>query len=142
MVLQAKDVCTTCARGVKLFTRRYHDFLIDPSTLFTLASLLLLITAGFHNPKVFLSGGVRGKPGAPFFLAAALVGSVFFGWSVFQGIRQGYFTADIPVSLATAAAIAIGQYSAAAVVAVVLLIGGVLGKFVAAPPRRALGAFS
>src|SRR5215831_14414314 len=140
MVLQAKDVCTTCARGVKLFTRRYHDFLIDPSTLFTLASLLLLIIAGVHNPKGLLSSGDPGETGAPLYLAAALVGSVFIWWSAFQGIRQGDFTADIPVSLATAAAIAIGQYSAAAVVAVLLLIGGMLENFVAARASRALEA--
>jgi len=142
MVLQAKDVCTTCARGVKLFTRRYHDFLIDPSTLFTLASLLLLIIAGVHNPKGLLSSGDPGETGAPLYLAAALVGSVFIWWSAFQGIRQGDFTADIPVSLATAAAIAIGQYSAAAVVAVLLLIGGMLENFVAARAGRALEALS
>jgi len=142
MVLQAKDVCTTCARGVKLFTRRYHDFLIDPSTLFTLASLLLLIIAGVHNPKGLLSSGDPGETGAPLYLAAALVGSVFIWWSAFQGIRQGDFTADIPVSLATAAAIAIGQYSAAAVVAVLLLIGGMLENVVAARAGRALEALS
>jgi Zn2+/Cd2+-exporting ATPase len=142
MVLQAKDVCTTCARGVKLFTRRYHNFLIDPSTLFTLASLLLLIIAGVHNPKGLLSSGDPGETGAPLYLAAALVGSVFIWWSAFQGIRQGDFTADIPVSLATAAAIAIGQYSAAAVVAVLLLIGGMLENFVAARAGRALEALS
>jgi len=58
------------------------------------------------------------------FLAAALVGSVYIWWSAIQGIRERDFTADIPVSFATAAALIIGQYSAAAVVAVLLLLGG------------------
>ena len=67
---------------------------------------------------------------------------MFIWWSAFQGIRHGDFTADIPVSLATAAAIAIGQYSAAAVVAVLLLIGGMLENFVAARAGKALEALS
>lgn len=142
MLVQAKDICTTCARGVKVFTRRYSDFLLDPSTLFTLASFLLLIIASIHNPQGLLSSGDPRETGAPLYLAAALVGSIFIWWSAFQGIRKGDFTADIPVSLATAVAIAIGQYSAAAVVAVLLLIGGMLENFVAARAGKALEALS
>lgn len=48
------------------------------------------------------------------------------------------FTADIPVSVATAAAIAIGEYSSAAVVAVLLLVGGIVEEFVAARAGRAI----
>ena len=142
MFTPAKDFCTTCARGVKGFTRHYRDFLLDPSTVFTLLSFSLLIIATVHNPKGLLSSGDPHETSAPFYLAAALVGSMFIWWSAFQGIRHGDFTADIPVSLATAAAIAIGQYSAAAVVAVLLLIGGMLENFVAARAGKALEALS
>ena len=142
MVVHAKDFCTTCARGVKGFTQRYRDFLLDPSTLFTLISFLLLMLAAVYNPSGLLRSGNPQETGAPLYLAAALVGSVFIWWSAFRGIRHGDFTADIPVSLATAAAIAIGQYSAAAVVAVLLLIGGMLENFVAARAGRALEALS
>ena len=45
------------------------------------------------------------------------MGSCYIWWSAIQGIRQRDFTADIPVSFATAGALAIGQYSAAAAVA-------------------------
>jgi heavy metal translocating P-type ATPase len=142
MFTPTKDFCITCARGVKGFTRYYRDFLRDPSTLFTLISFLILIIAAVHNPKGLLSSGDPRQTGAPLYLAAALVGSLFIWWSAFQGIRHGDFTADIPVSLATAAAIAIGQYSAAAVVAVLLLIGGMLENFVAARAGKALEALS
>jgi Cd2+/Zn2+-exporting ATPase len=142
MLVQAKDVCTTCARGVKVFTRRYSGFLLEPSTLFTLASFLLLVIASIHNPRGLLSSGDPHETGSPLYLAAALVGSIFIWWSAFRGIREGDFTADIPVSLATAVAIAIGQYSAAAVVAVLLLIGGMLENFVAARAGKALEALS
>src|SRR5262249_37717109 len=52
------------------------------------------------------------------------------------------FTADIPVSIATAAALFVHQYSAAAVVAVLLLVGGMLEEFVAARAGRALEALA
>ena len=142
MFVHAKDFCTTCARGVKGFTRHYHEFLLDPSTLFTFTSFLLLVIATIYHPKGLLSSGDPRETGALLYLAAALVGSLFIWWSAFQGIRHGDFTADIPVSLATAAAIAIGQYSAAAVVAVLLLIGGMLENFVAARAGKALEALS
>ncbi|HOZ44246.1 MAG TPA: cation-transporting P-type ATPase, partial [Methanoculleus sp.] len=70
------------------------------------------------------------------------MGSSFIWYSAVQGIREGDFTADIPVSLATAAAIAIGQYPAAAVVAVLLLLGGLLEELVAARADRALDALA
>src|SRR5258706_13635397 len=71
-----------------------------------------------------------------------LVGSVYIWWSAIQGIRARDFTADIPVSFATAAALIIGQYSAAAVVAVLLLLGGMLEQFVSARAGNALDSLA
>lgn len=92
-------------------------------------------------------GGLVGRGGSyqartPFYLAAALTGSVYIWWSAIKGIREGDFTADIPVSIATAAALVVHQYSAAAVVAVLLLIGGMLEGFVAARASGALDALA
>jgi len=141
-LLRAGAICVTCARGARSFAGRYQEFLLDPGTLFTVASLLLLIVAAVLNP-----GGLAGRGGdsqarAPFYLAAALVGSVYIWWSAIQGIRAGDFTADIPVSIATAAALIVQQYSAAAVVAVLLLLGGMLEEFVAARAGNALEALA
>ncbi|AKB53574.1 Lead, cadmium, zinc and mercury transporting ATPase [Methanosarcina barkeri MS] len=72
------------------------------------------------------------------YLLSALVGSSFIWWSAYQGIKERDFTADIPVTIATIAAIAIGQYSAAAVVAVLLLLGGMLEELVSARAGKAL----
>jgi Zn2+/Cd2+-exporting ATPase len=72
------------------------------------------------------------------YLAAALVGSSYIWWSALQGIRERDFTADIPVTIATIAAIAIGEYSAAALVAVLLLLGGLLEEFVAARANQSM----
>jgi Cd2+/Zn2+-exporting ATPase len=76
------------------------------------------------------------------YLAAALAGSLYIWWSAIQGIRERDFTADIPVSFATAAALIIGQYSAAAVVAVLLLLGGMLEEFVSARAGNALDSLA
>src|SRR2546422_7695604 len=60
-----------------------------------------------------------------------------FGVSNLQG-----FTADMPVSFATVGALIIGQYSAAAVVAVLLLLGGMLEEFVSARAGNALDSLA
>ena len=117
---------------------RYRGFLGAPATLVTVVSAALLLAAVAVDP----SGLVSGEEGAArlLYLASALVGSSFIWWSALQGIRERDFTADIPVSVATAAAIAIGQFAAAAIVAVLLLVGGLLEEFVAARAGAALGA--
>ncbi len=134
-----QTMCVTCVRGGQRFVRRYREFLLNPGTLFTFASLLLLIVASIQNP----SGLVNAEQArTPLYLAAALVGSVYIWWSAIQGIRERDFTADIPVSFATAGALIIGQYSAAAVVAVLLLLGGMLEEFVSARAGNALDALA
>ncbi len=130
-----QSACVICVRGGQRFVGRYRDFLLNPGTIFTLVSLLLLIIATIQTPD-----GVINSAHAHtwLYLAAALVGSVYIWWSAIQGIRERDFTADIPVSFATAAALIIGQYSAAAVVAVLLLLGGMLEEFVSARAGNAL----
>jgi Cd2+/Zn2+-exporting ATPase len=123
---------------VRSFSGRYREFFFAPGTLFTFASALLLLVA----IVVYPAGAVSSHEGAgrPLYIASALVGSIFIWWSAVQGIRRHDFTADIPVSVATIAAIAIGQFSAAAVVAVLLLAGAMLEEFVAARAGNALGS--
>lgn len=121
---------------------RYREFLMDPGTLFTLASGLLLVLAVILDPGGLLSHDGSEEAGSVFYLAAALVGSSYIWWSALQGIKERDFTADIPVSIATLAAIAIGQYSAAAVVAVLLLLGGLLEDLVAARANQSLEALA
>jgi Cd2+/Zn2+-exporting ATPase len=99
------------------------------------ASGVLLTIAIAAYPQNML--GETGE-GNWLYLLSALVGSSFIWWSAYQGIKERDFTADIPVTIATIAAIAIGQYSAAAVVAVLLLLGGMLEEFVSARAGKAL----
>ena len=138
-LLSLQSACVTCVRGGWRFVGRYRDFLLAPGTIFTLVSLLLLVIATIQAPD-----GVINSAHAHtwLYLAAALVGSVYIWWSAIGGIRERDFTADIPVSFATAAALIIGQYSAAAVVAVLLLLGGMLEEFVSARAGNALDSLA
>jgi len=132
-------VCATCMRGGLRFVGRYRAFLLDPGTLFTALSLVLLIAATIETPDGLINSE---HAHTWWYLAAALAGSLYIWWSAIQGIRERDFTADIPVSFATAAALIIGQYSAAAVVAVLLLLGGMLEEFVSARAGNALDALA
>jgi Zn2+/Cd2+-exporting ATPase len=134
-----QSACVTCVRGGQRFALRYRDFLASPGTLFTLASLVLLIAATIVTPDGIIN---KDHAGTWLYLAAALSGSLYIWWSAIQGIRKRDFTADIPVTFATAAAIIIGQYSAAAVVAVLLLVGGMLEEFVSARAGNALDSLA
>lgn len=136
---RVQTVCATCVRGSRRFVGRYRAFLLDPGTLFTLASFLLLLIAIIVTPAGLVDAN---HAHTPLYLASALVGSVFIWWEAIQGIRGKDFTADIPVSFATIGALVIGQYAAAAVVAVLLLVGGMLEEFVAARAGNALDALA
>ncbi|MCR3884919.1 MAG: cation-translocating P-type ATPase, partial [Methanothrix sp.] len=124
------------------WTYRYREFLLDPGTIFTFASGLLLVMAVIRDPAALFSSGGPDRSESLFYLAAALVGSSYIWWSALQGIRERDFTADIPVSIATFAAIFIGEYVAAAVVAVLLLLGGLLEDFVAARANQSMEALT
>ena len=134
-----QSACVTCVRAGQRFVGRYRRFLLDPGTLFTLVSLLLLVAATIVTPDGIINSA---HAHTWLYLAAALVGSLYIWWSAIQGIRDRDFTADIPVSFATAAALIIGQYSAAAVVAVLLLLGGMLEEFVSARAGNALDSLA
>jgi Cd2+/Zn2+-exporting ATPase len=127
---------------LRLLVRDYRDFLFAPGTIVTLVSGIMLAIAILFEPASLVTESVPGDPVTFIYLASALVGSSYIWYSAYLGIRERDFTADIPVSIATIAAIAIGQYSAAAVVAVLLLLGGMLEEFVAARADRALDALS
>jgi Cd2+/Zn2+-exporting ATPase len=138
----AKSNIPTIACKTRSWLACYRDFLLDPGTLFTIASGLLLVLAVILDPNGLFSHDDSEEAGSVFYLAAALVGSSYIWWSALQGTRKRDFTADIPVSIATLAAIAIGQYSAAAVVAVLLLLGGLLEDFVAARANQSMEALA
>jgi len=132
--------CSCCSK--KPARTGYREMLREPGTIFTLASGLLLAMAVIADPGMMLDETATSGSASILYLIAALTGSSYIWYSALQGIRNRDFTTDIPVSLATIAAIAIGQYPAAAVVAVLLLVGGMLEAYVAARAGNAMEALA
>ncbi len=138
LFVDARNFCVTCAKRIRSYSNQYRRFLFEPASLATLVSAMLLLAALSFNPEGLFYGKTASSQGFFLYVACAFIGSAFIWYSALQGIRRRDFTADIPVSVATAAAIAIGQYPAAAVVSVLLLLGGMLENFVAARSGKAL----
>ncbi|HOT06971.1 MAG TPA: cation-translocating P-type ATPase [Methanotrichaceae archaeon] len=132
-----EDSLSAAAFNTIHWLSRYRQFLLDPGTIVTVVGSLILTLAVVIDPGGLYHGETH-EGGSVLYLIAALVGSSFIWMSALRGIRERDFTADIPVSIATMAAIAIGEYSAAAVVAVLLLLGGLLEEFVAARANQSL----
>src|SRR6266702_637467 len=84
-----QSACVTCVRGGKRAVLHYRDFLLNPGTLFTLASLLLLIAASIQTPDGLVNSA---HAHTWLYLAVALAGSVYIWWSALQGIRERDFT--------------------------------------------------
>lgn len=137
-----KETSMSSLMTLRLVIQNYKEFLLAPGTIITFISGMLLMIAILYQPASLFTGSAPGELVNWIYLASALVGSSYIWYSAYLGIREGDFTADIPVSIATIAAIAIGQYSAAAVVAVLLLLGGLLEELVAARADHALDALA
>jgi Zn2+/Cd2+-exporting ATPase len=125
--------CATCQVAPPSLFDRYRGFLVSPATLITLANALLLLI-GF-----ILSVAGYGQIGQWFYLASALVG----GFPIFKLAAVNVFTrfdltAGVMVSIAMIAAIMIGEYSAAALVAFMMLVGEMLENLTMARADNAL----
>jgi Zn2+/Cd2+-exporting ATPase len=129
----AAENCETCAVMPQGFFDRYKGFFLSVGTLITIANAALLLL-GF---AISLAGAPQ--IGQWFYLASALVG----GFPIFKLAAVNVFTrfdltAGVMVSIAMIAAILIGEYSAAALVAFMMLIGEMLENFTMARADNAL----
>ncbi len=130
-------VCTTCQKIPSAFFKRYQGFLLSAGTLITFVNAFLLllgfITGLFGQPKaanwLYLTSAIIG--GAPIFKLA--VGNI---------VRSFDLTAGVMVSIAMIAALIIGEYSAAALVAFMMLVGEMLENFTIARADHALKELS
>jgi Zn2+/Cd2+-exporting ATPase len=128
----ACDTCLAPARPPS-FLRRYRDFFLATNTLITIATAILLL-AGAIASLVF-----QATPAANLIWAAsALVGGSPIFLLAARGIRKGDLTAGVMVSVAMIAAILIGEYSAAALVAFMMMFGEILENFTMARANHAL----
>ena len=129
--------CETCRVAPPSLFVRYRGFLLSPATLITAANALLLLV-GF---VLRLAG--YSQIGQWCYLASALIG----GFPIFKLAAVNVFTrfdltAGVMVSIAMIAAIVIGEYSAAALVAFMMLIGEELENLTMARADNALKELS
>jgi Zn2+/Cd2+-exporting ATPase len=125
--------CTTCQTTPPGFFERYQGFLLSPGTLITAANALLLLLG--------VIASLAGQPQAAswLYLASAIVGGApIFRLALGNILRDFDLTAGVMVSIAMIAAIIIGEYSAAALVAFMMLVGEMLENFTVARADNAL----
>ncbi len=126
-------VCTTCEKVPVGFFKRYQGFLLSPGTLITAANALLLLL-GFI---AWLFG--QGQAASWLFLASAIIGGApIFKLALTNIFKSFDLTAGVMVSIAMIAAILVREYSAAAIVAFMMLVGEMLENFTVAKADNAL----
>jgi Cd2+/Zn2+-exporting ATPase len=123
--------CACC--GQRRWWTTYREALFSVETLASLTALGLLaagwVVAGFG------SGGCRWL-----YLAAATVAGLPILRSCLASLRQRRISVEVLVALAILAAVLVGEFHAGAVVAVMLLGGGVLEQVTIARARRSLAS--
>ena len=127
--------CTTClTREVKLsFFVRYRTFLLSTNTLATIGNGILLL-GGALASWIFNAALLADI----LFITATLVsGSPIFVLAA-RGILKRDLTAGVMVSVAMIGALLIGEYSAAALVAFMMMFGEMLENFTMARANNAL----
>ncbi|MBI4789041.1 MAG: cation-translocating P-type ATPase [Chloroflexi bacterium] len=126
--------CDCHPQDVKIsFLERYRGFLLSTNTLATLGNGLLLL-AGLIADWVLRMP----VPASVLYIAATLVGGGPIFLLAARGIMKRDLTAGVMVSVAMIAAMLIGEYSAAAIVAFMMMFGEMLENFTMARANDAL----
>lgn len=115
------------------FFQRYRRFLLSSNTLVTIANGILLL-AGVIASWIFDNSLLANI----LYIASALVGGSPVFVLAARGIMKGDLTAGVMVSVAMIAALLIGEYSAAALVAFMMMFGEMLENFTIARADDAL----
>ncbi len=125
--------CTSCEKTPPNFFERYQGFLFSPGTIITMVNALLMVL-GFVASLV----GQK-QAGNWLYLVSALVGGApIFILAAGNITRDFNLTAGVMVSIAMIAALIVGEYSAAALVAFMMLVGEMLEDFTIARADNAL----
>jgi len=126
--------CTCHPQDMKIsFLARYREFLFSTNTLATVGNGVLLFAGLIADWVLRLPALANGL-----YIGATLIG----GGPVFllaaRGIMKRDLTAGVMVSVAMIAALLIGEYSAAAIVAFMMMFGEMLENFTMARANDAL----
>src|SRR5436309_1371474 len=128
-----QSACCAVCRPQQHWWHSYRDVLLSTEAL---AALL-----GFAS---LAAGWVTASMGIHlsrwFYLASAVVSGLPILRSCWESLRERRISVEVLVALAILAALAVGEFHAGAVVAVMLLGGGVLEQITIARARRSLAA--
>ena len=126
--------CECHPQDVKIsFLERYREFLLSTNTLATVGNGVLLLAGLIADWVLHLPG-----PANVLYLAATLVGGGPIFLLAARGIMKRDLTAGVMVSVAMIAALLIGESSAAAIVAFMMMFGEMLENFTMARANQAL----
>ena len=123
--------CVCCRRSQ--WWASYREVLLSTETIATVIGLTFLGVG-------WVMAGLGGSIARWFYLSSALVA----GFPILRGcltsLLEGRISVEVLVALAIAAAISVGEFHAGAVVAVMLLGGGVLEQITIARARRSVAS--
>ncbi len=125
------DTCLTPAQPS--FFRRYRDFFLATNTLITIANGLLLLAGAIASFTI-----ADQTVANVLWIASTLVGGSPIFVLAIRGIAKRDLTAGVMVSVAMIAALLIGEYSAGALVAFMMMFGEILENFTMARANNAL----
>ncbi len=128
------DRCRRCGRRTAAFFQTYRDVLWSVEGVATLAGTAILLGSW----GAFLLGFPAIERGLA--VLAAVIAGLPIWWSTARGLWARDFTVDVLVSTAILAALVVGEYQAGAIVAVMLLGGGLLEQLTVARASQALVA--
>lgn len=126
------DRCRMCVAHVTSFVDKYRDVLWSVEGIATLAGSAILLGSW----GAFLLGFPAIE--REFAALAAVTAALPIWWSTARGLLARDFTAEVLVSTAILAALVVGEFQAGAIVAVMLLGGGLLEQLTVARASRAL----
>lgn len=127
--------CTTCQKTPPGFFQRYKGFLLAPGTIVTYVNAGLMVL-GFVAEFAGQAAAARWL-----FVASALIGGApIFKLAAVNIFTRFDLTAGVMVSIAMIGAVIVGEYSAAALVAFMMLVGEMLENFTLARADHALNA--
>jgi len=129
----AGAACSACQKTPPGLFQRYKGFLLAPGTILTYVNALLMVF-GFVAEIAGQAVAARWL-----FLASAIVGGApIFKLAAVNIFTRFDLTAGVMVSIAMIAAMIVGEYSAAAMVAFMMLVGEMLENYTLARADNAL----
>ena len=134
MIGPFRDRCRRFARLAAAFFQTYRDVLWSVEGIATLAGTGILLGSW----GALLLGFPAIERGLA--VLAAVIAGLPIWWSTARGLWARDFTVDVLVSTAILAALVVGEYQAGAIVAVMLLGGGLLEQLTVARASQALVA--